>query len=67
MTFAPFNQPLPTVATSNFSAGGAYNRHFFVGLDATEGKFNIFFNMNNPPNIVFKTDLVIDVSGFFAP
>jgi CSLREA domain-containing protein len=64
MTFFPFGQSLPTIATSNFVAGGAYNRHFFVGLDAAQGRFSVFLNMNGPQ---FTTDLVIDVSGYFAP
>lgn len=63
MTLFPSGQP-PTAATSNFLAGGANNRHFFVGLDSAAGTFNIFFNMGGTQ---FFTDLVIDVSGYFAP
>ncbi|HMX24575.1 MAG TPA: right-handed parallel beta-helix repeat-containing protein, partial [Blastocatellia bacterium] len=66
LTIYPSGQP-PTIATSNFGAGGAYNRHFYTGVDATTGFFNIFLNLNNPPNAVFTSDLVIDVSGYFAP
>jgi len=65
MTFTP-TQPVPTVATSNFPAGGAYNRHFFValGTNTAPGDFLIFFNLGGTQ---FNTDLIIDVSGFFAP
>ncbi len=66
LTIYPSGQP-PTIATSNFGAGGAYNRHFYTGVDAATGFFNIFLNLNNPPNAVFTSDLVIDVSGYFAP
>lgn len=64
MTFWPFNTAQPTVATSNFTIGQIYNRHFIVGLDATGGRFQIFFEMGGAQ---FSTDLVIDVSGYFAP
>lgn len=64
MTLFPSGGVPPTAATSNFPAGGAYNRHFFVGLDPSTGTFNIFFNMGGTQ---FFTDLVIDVSGYFAP
>ena len=64
MTFWPFNTTQPTVATSNFLGGQIYNRHFIVGLDSIGGRFNIFFEMGSAQ---FTTDLVIDVSGYFAP
>lgn len=64
MTLFPAGQQPPTTATSNFRTGVANNRHFFVGLNATTGEFAIFFNMGGTQ---FFTDLVIDVSGYFAP
>ncbi|MCI0524367.1 MAG: hypothetical protein L0Y75_03805, partial [Acidobacteria bacterium] len=59
LTFWPSDATQPLVATSNFTAGQIFNRHFTVGLSAGPGAFKIF----SP----FTTDLVIDVSGFFAP
>jgi hypothetical protein len=59
LTFWPSDVPRPQVATSNFLAGQVFNRHFTVGVGAAVGDFKIF--------AVFTTDLVIDVSGFFAP
>ena len=59
LTFWPSDATQPTVATSNFAAGQVFNRHFTVGLGASDGAFKIFTQ--------FQTDLVIDVSGFFAP
>ena len=58
LTFWPSGAAQPLVATSNFSAGQILNRHFTVGLGAN-GVFNIFASAT--------TDLIIDVSGFFAP
>jgi hypothetical protein len=58
LTFWPNGAAQPLVATSNFDTGQVLNRHFTVGLGAT-GMFNIFTTA--------QTDLVIDVSGFFAP
>jgi hypothetical protein len=59
LTFWPSTAPQPTVATSNFLPGQVFNRHFTVGLGAGDGAFKIFTQ--------FTTDLVIDVSGYFAP
>ena len=59
LTFWPSDAQRPLVATSNFLAGQVFNRHFTVGVGAAVGDFKIF--------AVFTTDLVIDVSGFFAP
>jgi hypothetical protein len=58
LTFWPNGAAQPLVATSNFGAGQVLNRHFTVGLGAT-GMFNIFSSA--------QTDLIVDVSGFFAP
>ncbi len=46
------------MATSNYQAGQTFNRHFTVGL-GVDGVFNLF--------TVAQTELVIDVTGFFAP
>jgi hypothetical protein len=58
LTFWPNGATQPLVATTNFTSGQVFNRHFTVGLGAT-GLFNIF--------AAAQTDLVIDVSGYFAP
>ncbi|HNG34914.1 MAG TPA: hypothetical protein PK012_34885, partial [Blastocatellia bacterium] len=58
LTFWPQGAAQPLVASSNFAAGQVLNRHFTVGLGAT-GMFNIF--------TLTQTDLIVDVSGFFAP
>jgi hypothetical protein len=59
LTFWPSSAAQPLVATSNFTTGQVFNRHFTVGLGNIDGAFNIFTQ--------FQTDLVIDVSGYFAP
>ncbi|HEX9002702.1 MAG TPA: putative Ig domain-containing protein, partial [Blastocatellia bacterium] len=59
LTFWPSTALQPTIATSNFSAGQIFNRHFTAGLGMSDGAFKIFTQS--------RTDLVIDVSGFFAP
>ena len=59
LTFWPSDSARPTIATSNFSAGQVFNRHFTVGLGGGDGAFKIYAR--------FTTDLVIDVSGYFAP
>ncbi len=48
----------PLAATSNFTAGQVFNRHFTTALAAT-GMFNIFSSA--------QTELVLDVAGYFAP
>jgi hypothetical protein len=58
LTFWPSNAAQPTTATSNFSAGQVLNRHFTVGL-GTDGAFKIFTQ--------FTSDLIVDISGYFAP
>jgi hypothetical protein len=58
LTFSPDGAAQPLTATSNFGAGQVLNRHFTVGLGAT-GIFNLFTSA--------QTDLIVDVSGFFAP
>jgi hypothetical protein len=59
LTFWPSSATQPTIATSNYATGQIWNRHFTVGLGAGDGAFKIF------PSAT--TDLVVDVSGYFAP
>ncbi|MBS1792163.1 MAG: pre-peptidase C-terminal domain-containing protein [Acidobacteria bacterium] len=58
LTLWPSNAAQPTTATSNYAMGRNWNRHFTVGL-GPDGAFKIF------PSAT--TDLVLDVSGFYAP
>ncbi|MBS1791362.1 MAG: PQQ-dependent sugar dehydrogenase [Acidobacteria bacterium] len=58
LTLWPGSVARPLVATSNFTAGQTANRHFTVGL-GTDGTFGVYAAAN--------TDLVIDLSGYFAP
>lgn len=58
LTFSPDGAAQPLVASSNFVSRQILNRHFTVGLGAT-GMYNIFASS--------QTDLIVDVSGFFAP
>ena len=58
LTLWPSNVGRPFVATSNFTAGQTSNRHFITGLGA-DGAFKLYASGN--------TDLVIDLSGYFAP
>ncbi|HNG29967.1 MAG TPA: RHS repeat-associated core domain-containing protein [Blastocatellia bacterium] len=50
----------PLVATSNYPAPASfgYNRHYFVGLSPGDGTFKVLTQ--------FTTELVVDVSGYFA-
>ncbi|MFN0121582.1 MAG: putative Ig domain-containing protein [Blastocatellia bacterium] len=57
LTFWPDGVARPTVATSNYTAGQVFNRHFTTRLSAA-GVFNIFTQA--------QTELVIDVTGYFA-
>lgn len=59
LTFWPSSVMQPTIATSNFTVGQVFNRHFTVGLDNADGAFKIFTTAT--------TELVVDVAGFFAP
>ncbi|HNG33043.1 MAG TPA: BACON domain-containing carbohydrate-binding protein, partial [Blastocatellia bacterium] len=62
LTLWPSNATQPTVATSNFNVGQVFNRHFTVGLGTTgtdAGAFKLYSR--------FTTDVVIDLSGYFAP
>lgn len=58
LTLWPGNVTRPLIATSNFTAGQIANRHFIVGL-GPDGTFKFYSSGN--------TDLVIDLSGYFAP
>ncbi|HNG34786.1 MAG TPA: hypothetical protein PK012_34235, partial [Blastocatellia bacterium] len=58
LTFWPSNAQQPLVATSNYQTGQVFNRHFTVGLGA-DGMFKVFASAT--------TDLVIDLTGYFAP
>ncbi|MGH9801121.1 MAG: hypothetical protein ACRD82_12220, partial [Blastocatellia bacterium] len=58
LTFWPSNATRPTAATSNYLAGKVFNRHYTVGLGA-DGAFKLY--------ALTPTNLVIDVSGSFAP
>ena len=59
LTFWPSNVLQPTVATSNYTTGQVFNRHFIAGLGSSDGAFKIFSSVT--------THLVVDVSGYFAP
>ena len=58
LTFWPSNASQPFVATSNYRSSTVFNRHFTVALGA-DGAFKRFASTT--------TDLVIDLSGYFAP
>ncbi len=58
LTFWPSNATQPGTANSNYRSGTVFNRHITVGLGA-DGAFKLFTSAT--------TDLVIDVSGYFAP
>ncbi|MEO6724977.1 MAG: hypothetical protein ABIP14_06715, partial [Blastocatellia bacterium] len=59
LTLWPSTAAQPTVATANYNAGQIVNRHFIVGLGNADGAFKMFSYVT--------TELVIDVTGFFAP
>ena len=58
LTFWPGDAAQPLVATSNYTTGQVFNRYFTVGL-APDGSFKRFASRT--------TELVVDISGFFAP
>ena len=59
LTLWPSNAAMrPLAATSNYQSGRNFNRYFTVGL-GTDGAFKMY-----PSQTI---DLVIDVSGYFAP
>lgn len=59
LTLWPSTAVRPLVATSNYNTNDVGNRHFIVGLGQGDGAFKLFSQAT--------TDLVIDVSGYFAP
>ena len=58
VTFWPSNAVQSTVATSNYQTGRVFNRHFTVGL-GNDVAFKRY--------VLSTTDVIIDISGFFAP
>ncbi|MBP6820062.1 MAG: putative Ig domain-containing protein [Acidobacteria bacterium] len=58
LTLWPSNAVRPFVSSSNWVANQVFNRYFTVGL-GSDGKFKMYASAG--------TDLVIDVSGYFAP
>ena len=59
LTFWPSDAPTrPLAATSNFQAGRNFNRYYTAGLGA-DGAFKMYASQT--------TNLVVDVSGYFAP
>ncbi|MGH9800991.1 MAG: putative Ig domain-containing protein, partial [Blastocatellia bacterium] len=58
LTFWPSNANQPLIATSNYRSGVIFNRHFTVAL-GPDGAFKRF--------ALTTTDLVIDLTGYFAP
>lgn len=59
LTLWPSTAVRPTVAMSNYKTGDVGNRHFIAGLGNADGAFKIYTHAT--------TDLVIDLSGYFAP
>jgi hypothetical protein len=59
LTLWPSTALRPLVATANYNAGDIGNRHFIVGLGAGDGAFKLFSSAT--------TELVVDLSGYFAP
>ncbi len=58
LTLWPSSASRPLVASSNWVAGKVFNRYFTVSLGG-DGNFKMFASTG--------TDLVVDVSGYFAP
>ncbi|MDQ3010425.1 MAG: SBBP repeat-containing protein [Acidobacteriota bacterium] len=59
LTLWPSTATQPTAATANYNTGEIVNRHFIVGLGNADGSFKMFSYA--------MTDLVIDLTGYFAP
>ncbi len=59
LTLWPSGASQPTAATSNYNTNDVVNRHFIVGLGSGDGAFKMFSQAT--------TELVIDLSGYFAP
>ena len=58
LTFWADGNNRPLIATSNYRSGAVFNRHFIVGV-GLDGAFRRYASTT--------TDLVIDLSGYFAP
>jgi hypothetical protein len=58
LTMWPSDVSRPNTANSNYVTGQVFNRHFTTGL-GSDGAFKIFS--------VATTNLVVDVTGYFAP
>ena len=59
LTLWPSDATRPLVASSNWVANKVFNRFFMVSLGTADGKFGMYASSG--------TDLVVDVSGYFAP
>jgi hypothetical protein len=59
LTLYPSDAQRPTVASTNYGANEIINNVFTVGLGAGDGAFNIYAHNT--------TDVVVDVSGYYAP
>jgi hypothetical protein len=59
LTLWPGTATQPTTATLNYNGGQIVNPHFIVGLGSSDGSFKMLS--------LATTDLVIDLSGYFAP
>ncbi|MEO6725289.1 MAG: hypothetical protein ABIP14_08300, partial [Blastocatellia bacterium] len=59
LTLYPSGAARPTVASINYNPNEIVNNVFTVGLGAADGAFNIF--------ALNATDVVIDVTGYYAP
>ncbi len=59
LTFWPSDTPRPLISTSNYPAGRNFNRFFTTGLGAANGAFKMFSAQT--------VNLVVDVSGYYAP
>ncbi len=59
LTFWPSDTPRPLISTSNYLAGRNFNRFFTTALGAANGGFKMFSSQT--------INLVVDVSGYFAP
>lgn len=59
LTLWPSTAARPLVATLNYNPGDVGNRHFIVGLGQSDGAFKLFS--------AATSELVLDLSGYFAP
>ena len=59
LTVYPSSATQPQAANTNYQAGQTLNNVFTVGLGAADGAFKVF--------ALQTTDVVIDITGYFAP